>query len=182
MGSNYLAIPKLQRLHRWSLGMAKWFHPTLYWVCDYLSMLGLKVILGIQYASYHDSSYFFLISRHHHICQIYFFFINFVSILPFINPHLILSQGYTTNRRNRDYWELRYTSRLAIDNDRCAVVKCVILVRQGVISVNNDAARGHGWKGTTKKGHCRKVRRSTARRNLIVPYHIIQKQYKPCYF
>ena len=40
---NYLSIPKLQRLHRWSLGMDKQFHPTHYWVCDYLSMLGLKL-------------------------------------------------------------------------------------------------------------------------------------------
>ena len=23
-------------------GMDKWFDPTLYWACDYLSMLGLK--------------------------------------------------------------------------------------------------------------------------------------------
>ena len=44
MGWNYLSIPKLQRLFRWSLGMDKWFHPTLYLVCDYLSMLGLKLI------------------------------------------------------------------------------------------------------------------------------------------
>ena len=42
MGWNYLSIHKLQRLHRWSLGMDKQFHPTLYWTCDYLSMLGLK--------------------------------------------------------------------------------------------------------------------------------------------
>ena len=43
MGWNYLSIPKLQRCNRWSLGMDKWFHPTLYWACDYLSMLGLKL-------------------------------------------------------------------------------------------------------------------------------------------
>ena len=29
VGWNYLSIPKLQRLHRWSLGMDKLFHPTL---------------------------------------------------------------------------------------------------------------------------------------------------------
>ena len=40
---NNLYIPKLQRLHRWSLGMGKWFHPTHFWTCDYLSMLGLKL-------------------------------------------------------------------------------------------------------------------------------------------
>ena len=40
---NYLSIPKLQRLHRWSLGMDKWFHPILYNGCNYLSMLGLKL-------------------------------------------------------------------------------------------------------------------------------------------
>ena len=43
MGWNYLSIPKLQRLHCWSLGMDKWFHPTVYNGCDYLSMLGLKL-------------------------------------------------------------------------------------------------------------------------------------------
>ena len=37
---NYL----LQRLHRWSLRMDKWFHPTLYTGCDYISMQGLKLI------------------------------------------------------------------------------------------------------------------------------------------
>ena len=30
--------------NRWSLGMDKWFHPTLYNGCNYLSMLGLKWI------------------------------------------------------------------------------------------------------------------------------------------
>ena len=43
MGWNYLSIPKLQRLHRWSLGMDKQFHPIHYNVCNYLSMLGLKL-------------------------------------------------------------------------------------------------------------------------------------------
>ena len=41
MGWNYLSIPKLQRLHRWSLGMDKLFHPIHYNVYNYLSMLGL---------------------------------------------------------------------------------------------------------------------------------------------
>ena len=43
MGWNYLSIPKLQRLHRWSLRMDKQFHPTLYQACNYLYMLGLKL-------------------------------------------------------------------------------------------------------------------------------------------
>ena len=43
MGWNYFSIPKLQWLHRWSLGMDKWFHPTRHWVCNYLSILGLKL-------------------------------------------------------------------------------------------------------------------------------------------
>ena len=30
-------------LHRWCLGTDKQFHPTHYWACDYLSMLGLKL-------------------------------------------------------------------------------------------------------------------------------------------
>ena len=43
MGWNYLSIPKLRRCNRWSLGMDKQFHPTLYRACDYLSMLGFKL-------------------------------------------------------------------------------------------------------------------------------------------
>ena len=43
VGWNYLVIPKPQRLHRWSLGMGKSFHPTFYNGCDYLSLLGLKL-------------------------------------------------------------------------------------------------------------------------------------------
>ena len=43
MGWNYLSIPKLQRLNRWSLGMDKLFPPMLDNGCNYLSMLGLKL-------------------------------------------------------------------------------------------------------------------------------------------
>ena len=42
MGWNYLLIPKLQRNTRWTSEMGELFHPTLYWTCDYLSVLGLK--------------------------------------------------------------------------------------------------------------------------------------------
>ena len=41
---NYLPVPKLQWLYRWSLGMDKQYHPTLYNGCNYLSMLGSKLI------------------------------------------------------------------------------------------------------------------------------------------
>ena len=44
MGWTYFSIPKLQWGSRWSLGMNEYFQPTLYWVRDYLSMLGLKSI------------------------------------------------------------------------------------------------------------------------------------------
>ena len=44
MGWNNFSIPKLQRCNRWSLGMDTLFHPTLYDGCNYLSMLGLKLI------------------------------------------------------------------------------------------------------------------------------------------
>ena len=44
MGWHYLSIPKLQRCNRWSWGMDELFHPTFHWACDYLSMLGLKLI------------------------------------------------------------------------------------------------------------------------------------------
>ena len=38
-----LSIPKLKQCNCWILGMDKWFHPTLYNGCNYLSMLGLKL-------------------------------------------------------------------------------------------------------------------------------------------
>ena len=44
MGWNHVSIPELQPFHRWSLRMDKKFHPTLYWACDYLTMLGLRSI------------------------------------------------------------------------------------------------------------------------------------------
>ena len=43
MGWNYLSIPKLQRCNRWSLGMDKQFHRTLYNGCNYLCMSGVKL-------------------------------------------------------------------------------------------------------------------------------------------
>ena len=44
MAWNYLCIPKLQRLHPWSLGLYKRFHTKLYIGCGCLSMLGSKLI------------------------------------------------------------------------------------------------------------------------------------------
>ena len=41
---NYLSISKLQRLRGSRLGMAKLFHSTLHYGCNYLSMQGLKLI------------------------------------------------------------------------------------------------------------------------------------------
>ena len=43
MGLNYLFISKLQLCNRWSLGVDKWFHPTLHCACDYLSMLRFEL-------------------------------------------------------------------------------------------------------------------------------------------
>ena len=39
-----LSVSKRQRCSRWSLGIDTHVHPTLYWACKYLSMLGLKLI------------------------------------------------------------------------------------------------------------------------------------------
>ena len=38
-------FPKLQRLHRWSLGMDKWFHPILYKGCDYRQVSNINCTL-----------------------------------------------------------------------------------------------------------------------------------------
>ena len=43
-GIKLSSIHKLQRLNRWTLGMDEVFHPTLYWVYDYLSMQGINII------------------------------------------------------------------------------------------------------------------------------------------
>ena len=42
----YIMYPilKLQRCNRWSLALDEQFHLALYWACDYLYMLGLKLI------------------------------------------------------------------------------------------------------------------------------------------
>ena len=72
MGWNYLSIPKLQRCNRWSLGMDKWFHPTLYWACDYLSMLGLKLnhVSKRGHKMYHNDTWS-QINASHTISQIW---------------------------------------------------------------------------------------------------------------
>ena len=49
---NYIFTPIIQRCSR--LEMDKWFHPKLYWVCDYLSMLGSK----LNHASYKGHLWF----------------------------------------------------------------------------------------------------------------------------
>ena len=41
---NYLSILKLKQCNHWILGMDKSFHPMPYWACDYLWMLGFKLI------------------------------------------------------------------------------------------------------------------------------------------
>ena len=51
---NYLSIPKLHRLHCWSLEMYKWFHLTLYNGFNYSSTLRLK----LNHASKRGSSRF----------------------------------------------------------------------------------------------------------------------------
>ena len=45
LGCDYFSIPKLQRCSRRNLEMDLQFHFTLYWTCDYVSMMGIKLIL-----------------------------------------------------------------------------------------------------------------------------------------
>ena len=45
---NYVSIPKLQRWYCWSLGIFKQFHLAICWACDYLSMIGLRLIALIK--------------------------------------------------------------------------------------------------------------------------------------
>ena len=59
IGRNYLSIPKLQRVHFWSLGMDKLFHPILYWAYDYLTILesnssGFEMLVWTNKSRRHD--------------------------------------------------------------------------------------------------------------------------------
>ena len=45
-----ITIPKRQRCNGWSLGIGKLFQPTLYWICDYLSLLRLNISLNLNHA------------------------------------------------------------------------------------------------------------------------------------
>ena len=47
MSWNLLPIPKLQWCSHWSLGIGMYFHPTIYWACDHLSVRGLEFALEI---------------------------------------------------------------------------------------------------------------------------------------
>ena len=57
VGRNYLSISKLQRFHGWSLKIYKQFHDTLYWVYDYLSMLGFLLVKGALFIGKISSAY-----------------------------------------------------------------------------------------------------------------------------
>ena len=60
----FLSIFKLQRLHCWSLGMDKKFHPTRYQACDYLSMLGLKLTMLVKGAPVFNDIVLFHLMTH----------------------------------------------------------------------------------------------------------------------
>ena len=45
MSSNYLSIHKLQQCSCWSLWIDTLSHPILYWICDFLSMCYIHVLL-----------------------------------------------------------------------------------------------------------------------------------------
>ena len=46
VGWNYLSSPKLQRCSCWSLGMNMWFHPTLNWACNDLTIPFNKIVFS----------------------------------------------------------------------------------------------------------------------------------------
>ena len=55
---NLLILSQISMTPPLILGKDKWFHPTLYWSCNYLSMLGLKINLvskrGSRWSTIHD--------------------------------------------------------------------------------------------------------------------------------
>ena len=57
---NYFSIPKVQRCFRLSLRIEKLLRSTLYWVCDYLFMLGLQLV----HVSKHEQNICTLNRRH----------------------------------------------------------------------------------------------------------------------
>ena len=77
MGWNYLSIPKLQRLHCWSLGINIYFIPTYCNGCNYSSMLRLKFI---------HVSLFLLLTATKQLYEWYF-----LSVCPSVTPFQYIS-------------------------------------------------------------------------------------------
>ena len=89
---NYLSISKVKRLQRWSLGMDKWFHPTLYNLngSNYLSMLGSKLIHYWIFFAVIFKWLVFVSTRH------------YVGILTSDKP--FIRWNYTSLRQVLDHW------------------------------------------------------------------------------
>ena len=66
-------VPQIQWLHCLSLGMDKWFYPTLHNGCNYLSMLGLKLIHVSKHTPEHYVSTVFIYVYVVCICKIFVF-------------------------------------------------------------------------------------------------------------
>ena len=118
MGWNYLSIPKLQRCNRWSLGMDKWFHPTLYHACDYLSMLGL----GLNHVSKRGQWCLNNKTLHFFVQQLMQ-----ISINKYIKLHIILCVCNGFSSDSHGVWVKRHQSLTVIA--RILYALCVYMPR-----------------------------------------------------
>ena len=125
MGWNYVSIPKLQRCNRWSLGMHRLFHPTLYWACDYLAMLGLIHFIKSRPCKYW---YVFVNSCHAEFilirvrklvsCGIYFrkrkIFVPSITSQKYHGTIFITDKDLSTqyNQNHRCWWPVEATSQV----------------------------------------------------------------------
>ena len=82
----WLIHSKLQRLHRWNLGIDKWLPPTLKNACNYLSMSGLKSVHVSKWDRGRHANCLLYASLEHGM----FNYCNVICVLPIRHDVLVL--------------------------------------------------------------------------------------------
>ena len=101
---NYLSIPKLVWLHCWSLVMDNQFHPTLCNGCNYLSMLGLKII-NVSNRGPRDHNWCSQKPAHISPSKASYW-VSFADILKKIEIDCVLMRVNCIEYRNHIYWKI----------------------------------------------------------------------------
>ena len=80
--TSVLFIPKLQRLHRWGLGMDKTVHPALNYGCNYLSMLDVILDIVLGHSERPKKMYF---AFHVWYQLVYSYFVTYIDMCKILN-------------------------------------------------------------------------------------------------